>query len=219
MLSRYKGFIVFAGVVLLLLLAIYLTRPAPYNLGSYSASLKNLTPDQRRNVCLGARKINNTYVNPGMVFSFNAMVGPRTIERGFVPSKVIFEGDVIESVGGGICLLSSALYNAVIRSNLQVVIRVAHTKIIRSVPAGLDATVWYGLNDLSFKNNTSAKVKVVALCSYDRLNVSIKGNEPDKLPEIIIEKHKMSEKETLVSVYKKVGGSVEKISEDVYMKP
>jgi vancomycin resistance protein YoaR len=150
------------------------------------------------------------------VFSFNGTVGPRTMERGFVPSKVIFESDIMESVGGGICMLSSVLYNAAIRSNLTVIKRVAHTKAIRTIPAGLDATVWYGLNDLQFKNNTSAKIKICAQCSFNRLNVTIKGNKNEELPEIIVENHRISEKELLVCVYKKVRGTVEKLTEDVY---
>jgi vancomycin resistance protein VanW len=184
--------ILYLSIVTIILVAIYFTLPTPDILGSYSASLDGLTFSQRRNICLVGRKINNIYLEPGSEFSFNKYVGPRTFKNGFLPSKSLFEGEVINSIGGGICLASSTLYNAAIRSNLKITKRTAHTSLIKSVPIGLDATVWYGVNDLKFLNNTQNKVKVEAGCSYNRFNVTIKGKHTADKPDILVNKFNLS---------------------------
>lgn len=216
MLSKYKSLIIFVSIAILVMLAIYFTVPVPNELSSYSVSLDGLTKSQRRNICLAARKLNNIYINPGEVFSFNNVVGPRNLESGFLPSKAIFEGETLNSVGGGICLLSSVLYNAVIRSNMKIVERVAHSKLIRSVPAGLDATVWYGINDFKFKNISKDKVKIQALCGISRLNVLIKGKDKIDQPEIIVEKEKIDSHSVQISTYRKTSQKIEKLSSDIY---
>lgn len=213
---KYNNIVLFIGLVLIFLAIIYLTRPAPDVLGSYSASLEDLSSAQRRNICLSARKMNGIYINPRGEFSFNSAVGPRTLQAGFVPARVLFEGETMDSVGGGICLVSSALYNAVIRSNFNVKERVAHTRLIKSIPVGLDATVWYGTNDLRFENATHNRVRIDASCGYKRFNVSIKGNKASILPQIIVKKQKLSPDKLQVCVYKKYDKVLKKLSEDIY---
>jgi vancomycin resistance protein YoaR len=216
-LNKYKYNLIAAGIILLLLVMIYLSQPAPDVLSSYSVSLDGLTQEQHKNICLGAYKLNRKLLRPGELFSFNTVVGPRTLERGFVPSRAIFEGISINSTGGGICLLSSGLYNAVIRSNLQVVERHAHTSLIRSVPVGLDATVWYGKTDLKFTNNYDSSVRINSNCSASRLNIYINGKKTKNKLEIAVKKHKLSADKLQVSVYRKQQNAIEKISEDVYL--
>ncbi|MGD9580025.1 MAG: VanW family protein [Vampirovibrionia bacterium] len=193
-----------------------MTRPAPNKLGAYSTSIDGLTKEQRHNICLAAKKINNTYVEKGDIFSFNTVVGPRTLEQGFLPSKVIFEDEVVSSLGGGICLVSSTLYNAVIRSGLDVVNRLAHTKLVKSVPAGMDATVWYGINDFSFKNNTDSKVQVISVCSSNRLNIELRGKSNHNKYKIIVDRQKISDKRLQVKVFRKSNNDLIQLSEDIY---
>ena len=215
-LLKYKGWLVFIIIILALSFIIYFTRPTPVILGSYSASLEGLTVSQRKNICLAAKKINGRFIQSGDTFSFNGVVGPRSLEAGFVPSKAIFEQEIVDSVGGGICLLSSTLYNAAIRSNLNVIDRVAHTRTIRSVPSGLDATVWYGINDLKFQNNTDAKIKIDAICSYRRLNIAIKGYKEQEKATIKIDREKIAPNRLQVTVYRRTLKTMEKLSEDIY---
>lgn len=216
MLKKYKGVITFTVIFLILVVVIYLTRPATDTLGSYSANLDGLNKAQRKNICLAARKLNGSSINPGYDFSFNSKVGPRTLENGFVPAGVIFEGEMADSPGGGLCLLSSSVYNAALRANLKIITRVAHTTTIRSVPPGLDATVWYGVNDLVFKNTTVSRIKLQAECSYNRLNINITGKNGSENPSIIMEKKKVSSNRLQVCVYRKSNNIIEKISEDIY---
>lgn len=209
--------ILFFVVAVGLLITIYLTRPAPDVISSYSASLEGLTKYQKKNICLSARRINNIYVNPGDFFSFNKYVGPRTIQNGFHPAKALYERGVIESTGGGICLISSALYNSLVRAGLKITERKPHTNLIRSMPYGMDATVWYGINDLKFKNNLKNRVLITSECSFNRLNISIKSNKIVNKPEIITKKQKVDENHIQVSVYRRINNVVEKLSEDVYL--
>ena len=211
-----KQLVLFVLIISVLLIATFLTRPAPKTLGAYSTSIEGLTVSQHKNICLAAKRLNNTYVEKGDIFSFNTVVGPRTLEQGFLPSKVIYEDEIMTSLGGGICLVSSTLYNAVIRAGLDVIHRLPHTRLIKSVPAGMDATVWYGLNDLSFKNNTNSKIKIVSVCSFNRLNIEIKGNSNIEESTIVVDRQKISEKKLQVRVFRKTKSQLTKISEDVY---
>lgn len=187
-------------------------------MGSFSVSLEGLNSSQHRNICLAAGKLDGVYVLPGHEFSFNKVVGSRSLEKGFVLAGSLYEGEVLNSLGGGICLTSSVLYNAILRSCLEVKERVSHKNLVRSVPAGLDATVWYGVNDFKFINNTPNKIKIESKCSFNALNITIKGRETICKPEIITQKEKLSNNILKVKVFRRNKHTLEKISEDVYAK-
>ncbi|PKM80478.1 MAG: vancomycin resistance protein, partial [Firmicutes bacterium HGW-Firmicutes-13] len=97
--------------------------------------------------------------HPGQVFSFNRTVGPVTTERGFKFAPVISGGTVIMGLGGGLCQVSSTLYNAVLQAGYQVVERYPHSKPVGYVPRGRDATISYHL-DFKFRNNTDSFVLI-----------------------------------------------------------
>ena len=198
------------------MLLIYFTLPEPDVIGTYSSSLSGLSKSQKKNICLVAKKIDGTVINPYEEFSFNKLVGPRDLKTGFVPSKALFEGEVIDSIGGGVCLASSTLYNAVLIANMDIIKRVSHTKLIRSVPVGLDATVWYGINDLKFKNSSKNRIRIEAQCTLNRLNITIKGTKSLEPAQIIVKKQKLYGESLQVSVYRKNGNTIKKISEDIY---
>lgn len=211
-----RSFLTFLAIFVVLGLVIYVTSPATDDLGKYSVSLEGLRPSQRANICLASRKIDMTTLKPGEEFSFNKIVGPRNLANGFVTSPVIFEGEKVNAVGGGICLLSSAIYNAVLQANLKVTERVAHTSPVRSVPIGQDATVWYDQNDLKFVNNTDHKIVVNCNCYVTRLNIVVKGKGSLNPAKISVEKSKISAHKIDVRVYRSVNGLKEKLTEDVY---
>lgn len=196
---------------------IYVTRPAPVIMSNYSVPLTVLNSNQRKNVCLGAEKINGKFINPDEEFSFNRIVGPRNNENGFTIDKTYFENNTINSEGGGICFLSSAVYNAVLKADLKITKRVAHTRPIKSFPLGLDATVWYGGNDLKFINNTGHKIKINSKCEYNDLYISIKGHRKPQHSEIIVKKYKVASNKIRVIVYKNINGYLKQISDDNYI--
>jgi vancomycin resistance protein YoaR len=101
---------------------------------------------------LATEKINNTVVFPGEVFSFNGVVGKRTKEKGYKKAPVIVKGELSEDIGGGICQVSSTLFNAVDQAGVIILERYHHSKRVPYVPQGRDATVsWYG-PDFTFRN-------------------------------------------------------------------
>lgn len=215
-LYKYRSYLIFPIIFFFLVVLIYITRPAKNVLGSYSASIENLTTAQRKNVCLSANKINNKYIFPQGIFSFNSVVGPRTLATGFVSARSLYEGEVLNSMGGGVCMVSSVLYNAVLRSCLKIIERVPHKNIIHSVPPGLDAAVWYGINDFKFKNTTNNNIKIEAGCSINSLNITIKGNSDICNPKISVKKEILGPHKIKVTTFRKISASQECLSSDEY---
>lgn len=133
------------------------------------------------NIRLAARKINGYIVYPGQNFSFNEVVGPREKEQGFKDAMEIADGELVPGIGGGICQVSSTLYNAVLLSNLGIVERSNHSKPLGYIGLGRDATVAYGVLDFVFVNNAETPIMIIAETDQDRLVVGIVGAKT--LPE------------------------------------
>lgn len=149
-------------------------------LSSYTTWYKVSEVDRTHNLAKAAHIINGVVVNPGQVFSFNGTVGPRTGITGYKDALIIV-GDKFEpGTGGGICQVSSTLYNACLLAGLEIVERYNHGILISYMPPGLDATVTYGLQDYCFRNNTKSPVYVRAVAGGGKLTVSIYGNLADK---------------------------------------
>lgn len=105
------------------------------------------------NIILATTSLNNYLLLPGEIFSFNKANGPRTAERGYLPAPVIVGNTVVPGLGGGVCQVSTTLYNAVLQAELEVVERYLHSQPIGYVPRGMDATVADSL-DFRFRNNS-----------------------------------------------------------------
>jgi vancomycin resistance protein YoaR len=118
--------------------------------------------NRNNNISLACQTINGTVLLPGETFSFNGTVGERTMARGYREAGAISEGQLIDEVGGGICQVSSTLFNAVVRANLEIVSRSPHAWPSSYVKKGEDATVNWPNLDFRFKNNTSAPVFIIA---------------------------------------------------------
>ncbi|MFA1818768.1 VanW family protein [Virgibacillus oceani] len=121
-------------------------------LGSYSTNFNKGNEERSHNISLATEAINNYVVFPGETFSFNEVVGERTKEKGYKQAPVIVKGELSEDIGGGICQVSSTLFNAVDLKGIQIIERYAHSKEVPYVPPGKDAAVsWWG-PDFVFKN-------------------------------------------------------------------
>lgn len=121
----------------------------------YSTRFNPANKNRSENIRVAAEALNNLLITPGEVFSFNAVVGPRSEDRGYKEAVVIEGGEMVAGVGGGVCQVSSTLYNAVLRAGLPIRERKHHSRMVGYVPAGLDATVAYGVIDLKFHNPSS----------------------------------------------------------------
>ena len=101
--------------------------------------------------------LDGTIIKPGQVFSYNAEVGPRTVERGFREGQMIFGGVLIPSIGGGVCQTATTVFNAAFEAGLPIKERTNHSFYISHYPMGRDATVSWGGPDLVFKNDLEAR--------------------------------------------------------------
>ena len=147
----------------------------PDLLSSYSTSYASSNANRSTNIALAASKLNGKVLMPGEEFSFNGTVGKRTAAAGFKTATVYSNGQVTTDYGGGICQVSSTLYNSVLKANLDITYRTNHTFTVGYVPIGLDATVSWGAPDFKFKNSRSYPIKIVATTASKRLNIQIYG--------------------------------------------
>jgi vancomycin resistance protein YoaR len=153
-------------------------RPFQAELGAFRTGLSERSEAQRENILRAARAIDGMVIEPGAIGSFNARVGPRTPERGYRLAPAYLERDVTSSVGGGICQVSSTLYNAAALGGLEIVERHPHLRRVRSVPPGRDATVWYARADLRLRNAGNAPVRIEARVMDEALWVRVMGDAP-----------------------------------------
>ncbi len=134
----------------------------PYLISEFSTKYDASNINRSTNLAIAANKINGTVVMPGEEFSYNKVVGKRTVEEGYKDAKVYQDGGVVDGLAGGICQISSTLYNAVLLANLEIVERHNHTYTTSYLPAGRDATVVWGTKDFKFKNTRNYPVKIEA---------------------------------------------------------
>lgn len=137
----------------------------PDLLSEFTTKYQTSNRDRTTNLKLAAGKVNGTVLLPGETFSYNTVVGERTIAAGYKEAAIYQDGQVINGLGGGICQISTTLYNAALYSNLEIVERRNHQFVPSYANAGRDATVVYGSQDFKFKNNRSYAIKIV--CSVD----------------------------------------------------
>ena len=142
----------------------------------YDASNYNRTTNLR----LACQKINGTILMPGDTFSYNKTLGERTIAAGYKEAKIYAAGEVVDGLGGGICQISSTLYNAVVMANLQIVERSNHQFVTSYLPAGRDATVVYGAIDFKFKNTRKYPVRLTANVQNGIATVEVFGIKEDQ---------------------------------------
>lgn len=134
----------------------------PYLISTYSTKYDASNRNRSTNLKIAAEKINGKVLMPGEEFSFNKIVGKRTVEAGYKDAAIYADGGVVDGLAGGICQISSTLYNSVLLANLQVTERRNHSFTTSYAPAGKDATVVWGTTDFRFINSRSYPIKIEA---------------------------------------------------------
>ncbi len=147
----------------------------PEKLATFSTRYDVSDKDRTTNLELASEKINGTVVLSGDVFSYNKTVGARTAGAGYKNAKIYESGKVVDGLGGGICQISSTLYNAVLLANLEIVERRNHQFTTSYIEAGRDATVVYGSTDFKFKNTRKYPIRLVATAKNGIATVSVYG--------------------------------------------
>lgn len=142
-------------------------------LASFNTNILDSDPDRVNNIRLASRKINGFILKPGSIFSFNEVVGRREAKTGYKTAKVLVNGEASEDVGGGICQLSSTIYNTALKLNMEIIERHEHSGDVSYIPDGKDAAVSYGYKDLKFKNNKDYSVKLLVSVKNGKVYVSM----------------------------------------------
>ncbi len=153
-------------------------------IGSYTTPLLDRSVSRVNNIDLASEKISGLKLAPGEEFSFNKVVGRRTEAKGYEEAPIIIRTeDGPEKgygIGGGICQLSSTIYNAVEEGGLEITERHMHSKNVGYVPKGEDATVAYGKVDFKFRNSKQYPIMIVVNLSSKSLTVRIIENRNGK---------------------------------------
>lgn len=146
-------------------------------LGSYSTSFASSAAARATNVRTAANYINGTVVYPGKTFSTIKVIKDRTVENGYQMAPEYSSGKVVDGVGGGVCQVSTTLYNAVINAELEVVERSPHSMVVAYVDVSRDAAISGDYKDLKFKNNTDVPIYIAASAEGGTLSFKIYGEE------------------------------------------
>lgn len=159
----------------------------PEQISKYLTRYDESNINRSINIKLSSEKINGTILMPGETFSYNKTVGERTIKAGYKEASVYMNGKVVDGIGGGICQVSSTLYNAILQANLEVISRKNHYFITGYVPASRDATVSYGTIDFKFKNTRTYPIKIESISQNGICEIAIYGIKEDIEYEVVIE--------------------------------
>ena len=144
----------------------------------FSTNYSTSTKSRKHNVKLAVDKINGTVLDAGQIFSFNDIVGERSEERGFENSIVIENGQFTEGVGGGVCQVSSTLYNCALLSGVKVIERRAHSLVSNYVEPSFDAMVAGKDLDLKFVNDTGGKLYIKGIADGNDITFTFFGEKP-----------------------------------------
>ena len=187
--------------------------------GEFSTVYSASAAARKSNILLACKLLSGTEIGTGEEFSFNEIVGERTEERGFSSAKVIENGKFTEGVGGGVCQVSSTVYNCALLSGMTIAERHRHSLAVSYVEPSFDAMVSFSYADLRFVNESGSPVLIVADADGNRVRIRVYGEKNcyrykrislvneliDPLPEEIVYTSELSSGETRQMVYPKKG--------------
>ncbi|KAF1083827.1 Vancomycin B-type resistance protein VanW [Sporotomaculum syntrophicum] len=145
-------------------------------IAQYTTRFNSALTGRTQNIKIAADVLDGLVVAPGEIISFNDVVGPREVDKGYQNAGIIVGNTLTEGIGGGICQVATTLYNAVLLADLDIVQRGNHNIPISYAPIGLDAAVSYGSLDLKFKNNTGSHMLIKTSVEGNYITVRIYGN-------------------------------------------
>lgn len=145
-------------------------------LGGYTTYFDASKVSRTYNISVAARAFDEVLVMPGQVVSFNEVVGPRSSEAGYKTAPVIVNDELVDGLGGGVCQVSTTLYNSVLLANLEIEERYNHSIPVSYVPIGRDATVVYDALDFKFSNNTGDYLFLKSYVGGGQITINIYGN-------------------------------------------
>jgi len=151
---------------------------------SFTTKFDAALTNRVHNIKLAAATINNYLLAPGAIFSFNRIIGITTAEKGYKAANIIIGGELVPGIGGGLCQISSTLYNAALLTDLKILERHSHQLTVPYIDPGRDATVCYPYKDLSFSNSKDYYILITASVENDELTIRFFGQPLNKRVEI-----------------------------------
>ncbi|MCL2630567.1 MAG: VanW family protein [Firmicutes bacterium] len=152
-------------------------RAEAVKLSEFSTTYADSSTARKANIIIASKKINGTIIHPSKQFSFNGTAGERTAENGYQTAKIIVDGKFVSGTGGGVCQVSTTLYNAVLLAGLKVDIVHRHSLPINYAPLSFDAMV-SSRQDFAFTNNTDYLIYIVAKATDSKLTFQVFGEKP-----------------------------------------
>ena len=143
----------------------------------FSTDISRSSADRKHNVKNALNSLNKVEILPNQVFSFNKIVGRRTEENGYRTAKIIVNNEFVDGLGGGVCQVSTTLYNTALLAGLEIVEANKHSKQVSYVKYGFDAMVNFGSSDLKFRNNTGEKLTIITNYSSSKARIRIFGED------------------------------------------
>lgn len=143
-------------------------------ISNFSTLIHNKDEERQNNIGIACRTLSTKQVQPGETFSFCDTVGKATSDKGYQEADIYVEGKKEQGIGGGLCQVSTTLYNAVLQvPELEVIERHQHSGYVPYIEKGKDAAIAYGSYDLKFKNNTSNTIKIVMENTPDNITAKL----------------------------------------------
>lgn len=143
----------------------------------FSTNFASSNADRKHNIKNALNALNKVEILPNKVFSFNQTVGRRTVENGYRQAKIIVNDEFVDGLGGGVCQVSTTLYNSALLAGLEILEANKHSKQVGYVKYGFDAMVNFGSSDLKFRNNTSEKLTIITNYTPTSARIRIYGEE------------------------------------------
>jgi len=146
-------------------------------ISSYSTVFYDKHENRISNIKTASEELNHTVIDPDEVFSFNKTLGRRTKDKGYKEAPILYHGEKSKGTGGGICQISSTLYNAALLADMEIIERHSHSKEVPYVPEGKDAAVVYDTKDLKFRNTKEYPVEIIIKITEDEIRISLNKKE------------------------------------------
>ena len=151
---------------------------------SFSTVFDITKTNRVHNIELAASILNNYYISPGEIFSLNNVIGDTTPQKGYLEAPIIIGGELVQGFGGGLCQISTTLYNAALLANLEIIERHNHQLTVPYIQPGMDATISYTTKDLKFYNNKDHHILINVSVDNDTLIFSFFGMPLEEKVEI-----------------------------------
>lgn len=159
----------------------------PYEIASYTTYYQSSNTTRTTNIHNAVDKLDGLKIPAGEVFSFNQTVGKRTVLAGYEEAKVVEGDEFVDGLGGGICQVSSTVFQAVLRANLEIKIRACHSLKISYVPLGGDATVQWNSQDFQFVNSLPADIRLSVIANNGTLTCTVYATQDIKPKDLKVD--------------------------------